>query len=47
MKLVRIILAGCPAIAILSVINIGYSYSGAHVDNKTGATDYVWGGKSA
>lgn len=30
------------ALVILSLINIFYSYTGVHITNTTGATDYVW-----
>lgn len=34
--------AGMLALVILSFINIFYSYTGVHITNTTGATDYVW-----
>lgn len=40
--LIKAAIAGCLAIAILSVLNIPYFYTGIHIDNGTGATDYIW-----
>lgn len=30
------------AVIILSMISIFYNYTGVHIENKTGATDYIW-----
>ena len=35
-------IAGILALVILSVINIPYFYTGIHIDNPSGATDYIW-----
>lgn len=35
-------IAAIVALIILSVINYIYGYTGIHIDNKTGATDYMW-----
>lgn len=40
--LIRIILAGCTAVAILCLIFACYSTIPVHVTNKNGNTDYVW-----
>ena len=40
--LIKAAIAGCLAVVILSVINIPYFYTGIHIDNETGATDYIW-----
>lgn len=40
---VKAVIAGILALVILSVINIPYIYTGIHIDNETGATDYIWG----
>lgn len=40
----KLVLAGLIALAVLSLISLGYSYSGIHIDNKDGATDYKWKG---
>ncbi len=40
--LIKIFIAGVLAVIILSAFSLVYSYSGIHVTNKTGATDYVW-----
>lgn len=39
---IKVAVAGCIALVILSVINLGYNYTGVHIDNKLGATDYTW-----
>lgn len=38
----KFVIAGCLALIILSMINIPYFYTGIHIDNETGATDYIW-----
>jgi hypothetical protein len=38
----NIIGAGLVAVVILSLFTLIYSYSGTHVDNTSGATDYRW-----
>ena len=38
-------IAGLCAVLLLSLFCIVYSYDGVHVENKTGATDYVWEAK--
>ena len=40
---VKAAIASILALVILSVINIPYIYTGIHIDNETGATDYIWG----
>ena len=40
--IIKAAIAGGLAIVILSVINIPYFYTGIHIDNETGATDYIW-----
>lgn len=35
-------IAGCMALAVLSVISVFYNYTGVHVASETGATDYRW-----
>ena len=39
---IKAAVAGCLAIVILSIINIPYIYTGIHIDNESGATDYIW-----
>ena len=41
-KLIKCILAGITAVAILCLIIIPYSLTPAHIDNPEGNTDYVW-----
>ena len=38
----KVLVAGVLALAILSVISFFYTYTGIHVTNTSGATDYVW-----
>lgn len=38
----KLVISGILAIIVLSIINVFYSYSGIHINNKTGATDYIW-----
>ena len=42
LMLIKISAAGIIALVILSVIAFLYDYTGIHITNKTGATDYVW-----
>ena len=39
---IKITFSGCMAVIILSMISIFYNYTGVHIENKTGATDYIW-----
>ena len=39
-------IAGICAVLLLSLFCIVYSYDGVHVENKTGATDYVLGSQA-
>lgn len=41
-ELVKIVFAGVISALILNVFVVFYGYSGVHVENKTGATDYTW-----
>lgn len=38
----KVITAAIISVIILSAVNIIYNYTGIHVENTTGATDYVW-----
>lgn len=38
----KVFVAGIFAFSILSVITFFYNYTGIHITNTTGATDYVW-----
>ena len=40
--LLKLALAGVVSVALLSAVTLGYSYTGAHITNETGATDYRW-----
>lgn len=40
--ILKVLVAGVSALAILSVISFFYIYTGIHVTNTNGATDYVW-----
>ena len=39
---IKILVAGFMALLILSLIDIGYFYTGIHLDNEQGTTDYIW-----
>lgn len=39
---IKLLVAGVLSISILSVISFFYSFTGIHITNPTGATDYVW-----
>lgn len=39
---IKVVIAGSLAVAIISVISIFYNYTGVHIDNKVGTTDYTW-----
>lgn len=41
-KMIKIIIAGTISLVILSVFCIFYSYTGIHIKNTSGATDYKW-----
>ena len=41
-QFIKIVISGCLSVLILSIINIPYFYTGIHITNKTGATDYAW-----
>lgn len=41
----RIIIAGIIAVVVLSVFCVLYGYSGVHIPNPSGATDYTWESK--
>lgn len=40
--ILKFIISAFLAIAVLSIFNLAYAYTGIHIDNPTGATDYVW-----
>ena len=40
--LVRAFCAGCLAFVLLNVLCFGFSKQSAHIENETGATDYIW-----
>lgn len=40
--LIKAGIAGCVALAFLSVVSIFYDYTGVHIASETGATDYRW-----
>ena len=42
MFFLKIIVAGSVAVGMLSLLNLALGYTGVHIDNKIGATDYVW-----
>ena len=42
---IKVVTAGLIAVAILSIVNLMYHYTGVHIENDTGATDYVWESK--
>lgn len=42
LKGVKVIFAGLFAVLILSLFVIVYKYSGTHIENKSGSTDYKW-----
>ena len=42
MKLIKICIAGLVALYILSAFLLVYGYSGIHISNPSGATDYKW-----
>lgn len=42
MFFLKIIVAGSVAVGMLSLLNLALGYTGVHIDNKTGTTDYVW-----
>lgn len=39
---IKVILTGMVSVIILSLITIVYNFTGVHISNLTGATDYVW-----
>lgn len=41
-QFIKIIISGCLSVLFLSIINIPYFYTGIHITNETGATDYAW-----
>lgn len=40
--LIKVILAGTMSILLLSIFSVVYGYSGVHITNETGTTDYKW-----
>ena len=38
----KAVIAGCAALTLLSAVTAIYSFTGVHVTNETGATDYRW-----
>ena len=39
---VRVIVAGMVALIILSIFTMVYHFTGVHISNPSGATDYYW-----
>ena len=42
LKILKIAFAGIVALLILNLFAFLYGYSGIHIENDTGATDYKW-----
>jgi hypothetical protein len=41
-KSIQLLLAGAVSLAILSIFTLLYNFSGIHIENPSGATDYKW-----